>query len=235
MEIVPGLHWVDGIFDAKVYLWLEGDRVVLIDAATPHRETAILRYLALLGYQPQAIAEIWLTHAHLDHMGSAEAIKQRSGARVVTHRADVPLAEGKVQGAMASPRAPALLRSLLVLFGRILGFQPVQVDRAVEDGDWLGEWQVVHVPGHTPGSVCFFHPRRRIALVGDAINNRRGRLGPPPSLFSDDLAQAYASIEKIARLDFEVCCVGHGAPVTENARQRVQELAKLRRSADVTR
>ncbi len=46
MEVVPGLHWVERIWDTKVYLWLEGDRVVVIDAATPGRSGSVRRHLA---------------------------------------------------------------------------------------------------------------------------------------------------------------------------------------------
>jgi glyoxylase-like metal-dependent hydrolase (beta-lactamase superfamily II) len=94
-----------------------------------------------------------------------------------------------------------------------------------EDGDDLGGWQVVHVPGHTAGSVCFFHPARELIIVGDAVNHRSGRLGTPPPLFSINMDQAYASVNKIATLEFETCCFGHGPPLKEQARERVRALA----------
>jgi glyoxylase-like metal-dependent hydrolase (beta-lactamase superfamily II) len=108
---------------------------------------------------------------------------------------------------------------------RVVRYHPAQVDRPLEDGDDLQGWQVVHVPGHTAGSVCFYHPQRKIAIVGDALNFRGGRLGAPPPMFTPDMAQAHASIRKIADLDIEVCCFGHGPPLLENAGQRVQAYA----------
>jgi len=45
-------------------------------------------------------------------------------------------------------------------------------------------------------------------------------------MFTPDMAQAHASIAKIAALDFEVCCFGHGPPLVENAAQRVQAFAE---------
>jgi len=104
-------------------------------------------------------------------------------------------------------------------------YQPVYVDRTVADGETLGDWQVVHVPGHTAGSVCYYHSKRGIAIVGDALNYKRGRLGAPPRIVAPDPAQARASIRRIADLDFRVCCFGHGAPLMENARQRVRAFA----------
>ncbi len=220
MELLPGLHWVERIWDTKVYLLVEADRLVVIDAATPGRAGAVWRHLARLGYPPDAVDEIWLTHGDIDHMGSAAALKAASGAKVVAHRADVPLVEGRADREL---RPMPLAR----LFNRAIRrvYRPVQVDRPVQEGDDLGGWQVIHVPGHTAGSVCFYHPGRKIVLVGDALNYKFGRLGAPPRLFTPDMAQAHASIRKIAALDFEVCCFGHGPPLRHDAARRVRAFA----------
>jgi glyoxylase-like metal-dependent hydrolase (beta-lactamase superfamily II) len=226
MEVVPGLEWVDRIWDTKVYVLLEGERVVLVDAATPGRAGAVWHYLAAMGCPAQAVDEIWLTHGDLDHMGSVAALKAGSGARVVAHRADAPLVEGRADRELGSmPMSGVYQRVLGWAVRRLVRYQPVTVDRLVEDGDDLGGWRVVHAPGHTAGSVCFYDARRGIILVGDALNHRRGRLGAPPPLFTPDMAQAHTSIRKIATLDFEVCCFGHGPPLTEHAMQRVRAYA----------
>jgi len=230
MEVVPGLHWVERIWDTKVYLLREADRLVVIDAATPGRAGAIWRHLEGLGHAPQDVDEIWLTHGDIDHMGSVAALKAASGARLVAHWADVPLVEGRAPRQLG-PVPLSRLWQRLFNWGIDHVFQPAVVDVPVEDGDHLGEWRVVHVPGHTPGSVCYYHPGRRLAIVGDAINHRRsrfaseGQLGEPPLTFSNDLAQARESIQKIAALDLEVCCFGHGPPLLHDAAERVQALA----------
>jgi len=210
MEVVPGLHWVERIWDTKVYLLFEGDRLIIVDAATPGRAGAVWRHLDSLGYPPGAVDEIWITHGDVDHMGSVAALKGGSGAQVVAHRADVSLVDGSANRAVRS----------------VFRYQPTLVDRPVEDGDDLGGWQVVHTPGHTPGSVSFYHPERKVILVGDALNHRRHRLGAPPPMFTPDMAQAHASIDRIAALDFEICCFGHGPPLTNDAAQRVRAFAK---------
>ena len=94
MEVVPGLHWVESIWDTKVYLLFEGDRLFIVDAATPGRAGAVWRHLDSLGYPPGAVDEIWITHGDVDHMGSVAALKDDSGAQVVAHRADVSLVDG---------------------------------------------------------------------------------------------------------------------------------------------
>ncbi len=226
MEVAPGLHWVDRIWDVKVYILLEQERTILIDAAMPGREKAIWQHLAALGRPPEAVDEIWLTHGDIDHMGSVAALKQRSGAQVVVHQADMPMVEGHQERELGPVPGSGFLQRLFNGCNRhIFRYQPVRVDRTVTDGQTVGDWEVVHVPGHTPGSVCYYHPKRRIAIVGDALNYKRGQLGAPPLIVAPDPAQAYASIRRIADLDFGVCCFGHGAPLVENARQRVRAFA----------
>jgi glyoxylase-like metal-dependent hydrolase (beta-lactamase superfamily II) len=226
MEVVPGLHWVERIWDTKVYVLAEDSRVVLVDAAMPGRAGAIWRHLDVLGHPPEAVGEIWLTHGDIDHMGSVAALKVRSGAQVVAHRSDVALVEGHAQRQLGPSRfTDTYQRVFNWAIYRLLRYQPASVDQSVTDGDSLGGWQVIHTPGHTPGSVSYYHPHRGIVIVGDAINHKRGRLGAPPPLVSYDLDQAYASVRRIAALDFEICCFGHGPPLLQHARQRVQALA----------
>jgi hydroxyacylglutathione hydrolase len=108
----------------------------------------------------------------------------------------------------------------------VLRYRAPRVDRGLQDGDRLGDWQVIHVPGHTAGSVCFYNEGRKIAIVGDALNYHGGRLGAPPVTFTVDMAQAYASIWRLAALDIEVCCFGHGPPLLLQARQRIRAMAE---------
>ena len=227
MEVVPGLHWVDAIWDTKVYLLLDGDRAGVVDAAMPGRAGAVWRHLGSLGYEPEAVGEIWLTHGDIDHMGSVAALKAQSGAQIVAHRADAPLVDGTEGRELGPLPLSGTYQGLFNLAVRYLfRYQPVKVDRPAEDGDTLGGWQVIHTAGHTAGSASYYHAERKIMIVGDALNHRRGRLGAPPPMFTPDMAQARASIKKIAGLEFEVCCFGHGPPLVGNAAQRVRAFAE---------
>lgn len=227
MEVVPGLHWVESIWDTKVYVLLEGDRLIVVDAATPGRAKAVWRCLDGLGYAPEAVDEIWLTHGDIDHIGSVSALKASSGAKIVAHSADAPLVDGSAPRELGPLPLAGIYQGLFNWsINRLFRYQATPVDCPVEDGHRLGGWQVIHTPGHTPGSICFYHPERGIIIVGDALNHRRGRLGAPPPLFTPDMSQAHASIRKIAALDFEVCCFGHGPPLMGNARQQVRLFAE---------
>jgi glyoxylase-like metal-dependent hydrolase (beta-lactamase superfamily II) len=226
MEVVPGLHWVERIWDTKVYVLVEEDRVVVIDAAMPGRAKAVWRHLDSLGLSPGDVDEIWLTHGDIDHMGSVAALKEISGARVVAHAEDVRLVEGKADRVLGPIPFNGTFQTMFNwAIRRVLHYQPTEVDLVVEDGDDLGGWRVVHAPGHTAGSICFYQPERGVIIVGDAINYKRGHLGAPPLLVAPDLEQAHDSIRRIARLDFEVCCFGHGSPLVGQAEHRVRAFA----------
>ncbi len=176
MEVVPGLHWVESIWDTKVYVLFEAERVVLIDAATPGRAGAVWRCLDSMGYPPQAVDEIWLTHGDIDHMGSLAALKAGSEARVVAHQADAPLVEGQADRELGPlPLASSYQRLVNWSIRRLLRYSPVQVDHRVDDGDDLGGWQVVHVPGHTAGSVCFY--KKSAGLPSSGTRSITGRAG----------------------------------------------------------
>ena len=122
------------------------------------------------------------------------------------------------------PRPKLLLHPMMSAMSRS---EPVLVDVPINDGDTLNVLEgatVVHVPGHTPGSVALHFPAERLLISGDAINHRSNRLGPPLAPFTEDMEQAIASILRLTRLDFEVLCPGHGAPIVGGAVEQVRAM-----------
>ena len=67
-------------------------------------------------------------------------------------------------------------------------------------------------------------PQNKLLIVGDAINKRHKNLRLPPKMVSTNLKQAVDSVRGLARLDFDILCIGHGQPLVTDARTRVQEL-----------
>jgi glyoxylase-like metal-dependent hydrolase (beta-lactamase superfamily II) len=156
-------------------------------------------------------------------------LARRSGAQVLAHRDEVPY----IEQAKSLPTASLAQRLLNWLGDRILfRLSPCQVDRRVEDGDvieGLGGTQVIHTPGHTPGSICLYQPERRILFCGDALFNANpitGRPGLrlPIRLVTVDNAQARDSVGKLSTLAVEVLCCGHGEPIMDGAGEKVRAL-----------
>ena len=112
-----------------------------------------------------------------------------------------------------------------VLF-RFAKFEHRAIDTVVRDGDmlpYLGGLHIIHTPGHTPGSMCLFLAKSRVLIVGDTIINNKDRLSRPLPLRADR-DEAEQSLRKLAQLDFDVCCFGHGPPLY-SAKERIREFA----------
>ena len=143
------------------------------------------------------------THAHFDHVGGTARMKKETGAPILLHDADRPLFE------------------ILGEQGRLFGLSvetPGAVDRALAEGDRVacgrGWLEVLHTPGHTPGSVCFRLPGDRPLLFsGDTLFRRSiGRT----DLWGGSTPQILASIEtKLLTLPGDLPVLpGHGDPTT---------------------
>jgi glyoxylase-like metal-dependent hydrolase (beta-lactamase superfamily II) len=109
------------------------------------------------------VEKIWLTHGHLDHAGGAAELKEKLGGKVPIegpHIADKYLLDTLVESGKR--------------FG-VGGFRNVTPDRWLNEGDQVkvGElsFDILHCPGHSPGSVVFVSKPMRFAHVGDVLFN----------------------------------------------------------------
>jgi glyoxylase-like metal-dependent hydrolase (beta-lactamase superfamily II) len=218
MEITPGVHQVEGMH-GNCYIVVK-DGLVLVDTGLPGSERKILSYVwETLGRDPLEIHTILLTHFHVDHTGNVAALKKAVNAKVAIHEEDAPFLSGENQIPVPKARRSLLFRILR----RFHRFQPVRADIILKDGDAVAGLTCIHTPGHTPGSTCFHDPEGKVIFVGDTIITAGGVIHGPSEEFSFDLPRGYASLEKIARLDFEVLLSGHGEPVMPGAAARLRE------------
>jgi glyoxylase-like metal-dependent hydrolase (beta-lactamase superfamily II) len=226
MEIVPNVHLIPGVRGANLYLLL-GRPATLVDAGMPGSEAAVLAYLDSLGLAPGDLGRIVVSHHHLDHVGGLAALKARTQAQVLAHPADAPFISGEQQ---PPPARGAIMRLVFGLLGRLMpAAGSAAVDATLQDGDSLdilGGATVVHVPGHTPGSIALLFPAERLLICGDVIDHRSGRLGPPPKMFTADMDQEIASLHRLADLEFDVLCPGHGAPLVGGAGELVRAMVR---------
>src|SRR5208283_1556924 len=94
MEIIPGVHKIDGVRGANCYLVTSGPEMVLIDCGMRGSSRKLADYLQGLGKNPSDIKYIVLTHSDIDHIGGAAEIKQITGAKLVIHEGDAPVLLG---------------------------------------------------------------------------------------------------------------------------------------------
>lgn len=101
------------------------------------------------------------------------------------------------------------------------------LDHRYGDGDRIGRFVAVHVPGHEPDNHALVDEDAGIAVMGDAVSGADQRGLPagyfhlPPGVYSDDLDLAEESLERLLDYDFDVGLVFHGTSVTENAREKL--------------
>jgi glyoxylase-like metal-dependent hydrolase (beta-lactamase superfamily II) len=223
--VMPGVWRIDlGMVNA--YLCADSDRLTLIDAGLATSAGDIAAGIVEAGYRVDQLAQIVLTHFHDDHRGSASALRVPPAIRVLAHAADAQV----IRGLAPQPTIDLSDGNERKLHDAIVpGVPPApacDVDRELTDGDAIdmaGVANVVAVPGHTPGSIALLVHDHGLLFTGDAVANFGGRamMGP----FNVDRTAARASFAKIAALDFEVACVGHGDPVTKDASRAVRAAA----------
>ena len=211
--VAPDLHLIPG--PVNVYVLQSNDGLVVIDSGFPGSAPKILKAIVSLGKTPADVRHIVITHAHPDHIGSAAALKQATGATVWAHPIDVPIIEAGTgfRGGYASPGLRNKVLTM-VLKRIILKVQPTHVDRQLEEGEslpFLPDMSVIHAPGHCAGQVALLWRRHGGVLftADTCVNMPKMRL----AVATEDQDLALASLAKLARYDFEMICFMHGKPI----------------------
>ncbi|WP_433167099.1 MBL fold metallo-hydrolase [Kribbella sp. CA-247076] len=162
-----------------------------------------------------------LTHFHDDHAGGAAEVAAW-GVPVVAHAADAPVIRGEVKGPPPNFTEQELELHRLVAAG-LPPAPPVQVDQEVGDGDVLdfgGGAVVVSTPGHTDGSIAIHLPEYGVLFTGDIAAEHEGAV--MLGVFNLDTETAAASFRKLAALEADVVCFGHGRPLLERGTARLR-------------
>lgn len=160
------------------------------------------RILKELAAQQIHVRKIVHTHAHIDHIGATKAIAQKTGGEICLHKDDLFLYDNMAMQAE--------------VLGVSMDCDVLAVQKFITHGDVLEaspqlRADVLHTPGHTPGSVCFLIGNTLFA--GDTLFH--GSIGRT-DLWGGDYGQIIASIkEKLLTLPVEtrVIC-GHGPHTT---------------------
>lgn len=177
MQVTPSIHALRHAFtipaapgivlDRFVYSYIIfGETITLIDTGVAGCGKAIFETIRSAGRDPSEIALVILTHAHPDHIGAARAVREATGCSIAAHPAERAWIEDVELQNRERP-VPG--------FAALVG-GPVQVDHELEDGDGIEpddtrsvDLQVLHTPGHSPGSISLFMPGEGALFSGDAI------------------------------------------------------------------
>jgi glyoxylase-like metal-dependent hydrolase (beta-lactamase superfamily II) len=224
-QLAPGVHRLGNAM-VNCYLLEEGNDLTLVDGGMPGFRAQLEDYLQSRGRSVNDIAAVILTHAHSDHVGMVEGIRQDADAPVHVHEKDAEMAKtGKVHKRDGS-MLPYLVRPatwrLFYMGGRNGAARTPDIEAVTTfaeggDLDVPGRPRIIPTPGHSPGHVSFHLPEQGVLIAGDALctyNVLTGTRGPQllPNAFAHDSLQMLASLEALERIDAQLTLPGHGEP-----------------------
>jgi len=195
MKLTKNLYFYPekGMLDCNTYV-IRDDNSIIIDPGLTQFLPELLQDLHRDGIDPKDIGIITNTHLHGDHYWANEAFKKISGAKIVSH-----------------PIQKKFWDTTVIQTSRFFGLPTAEFteDRLL-DNDKLSagelEFELVHSPGHSSDSICFYCKTEKILICGDVIfNQNTGRVDLPGGN-ADELKQ---SIEKLSQLEIEYLLPGH--------------------------
>src|SRR3989338_9044911 len=190
--------------DSNIYL--AGDTV--IDAGSGLNFTRLQDLLKIMKKTLEDWKWVVNTHCHFDHCGGDGYF---FNAQIAMHELDSPVLEaGDTQKSVADAFDATL--------------KPKKVARRLKDGDIIQAGpltlEVLHTPGHTPGSICLYEKKQKILFSGDTLfADGVGRIDLP----GGNEEQLADSIERILSLDVQKLLPGHGTPVLEGAKKQMEK------------
>ena len=205
-----------------VHLYLiRGEKLALIDSgAADSPQAAVGPALRELGLDWGDLDYLINTHGHKDHAGGNGELKAAAPqVEIALHKDDAYLAAGP-EAHLNSPTDASFAIRLLgredlipeyeVTLRKVVG-RSVGVDRELSDGDTVDLGQdvklsVVHTPGHTYGSCCFFWEGGGVVFSGDAVQGHGWKAGTGPTYHD---AVYLSSLDRIGALDAATMCMGH--------------------------
>jgi glyoxylase-like metal-dependent hydrolase (beta-lactamase superfamily II) len=216
--IAPNVHVIQ-LLRVKAHAILEDDGVTLIDTGYAGSLPRLTAALAELGRTVTDVRRVICTHGHPDHAGGARALSDL-GVEIHMHPADAANLDITFATAIRKPSRGRFFAAMT---------PPLSTFTPLADGDVLpvlGGLEVVHTPGHTPGSVCLYARQRGLLFVGDALQRRFGRVSAASGLYSDDPAAARASLQRLAELDVDTVVFSHYPPLVDEPTATLAKLAR---------
>jgi hydroxyacylglutathione hydrolase len=199
VKVSEELHafvWQDPTTNNSNTYLINGSKKILIDPGHFHLFGNVKDHLSKLSINLQDIDLIILTHGHPDHVEAVRAFSNFH-ALVALHETELDF-----------------IKTLAPHYGAAMGITSFEPTIFLREGDLLVDdliFQVLHAPGHSPGSICLYWPQEKALFTGDVIFYQGIGRTDLPGGSGQSLKQ---SIKNLSRLEVEHLLPGHGEVVS---------------------
>ncbi len=204
--------------NVNCYLIKTKDSYILVDTGYSNQRVNIEKALDEMGVQLGDLTLILLTHGDFDHTGNGAYFREKYQSKIAMHKDDLGMVEygdlfysRKSRNIIIRMLVKILLPLLRMNLKKDDHFTP---DIYLEEGDDLSEYgfnaKVVHLPGHSNGSIGFL-TREGNLFIGDLLENNKKR-GPVKCSLIDNTVELNASIDKLRTFILKTVYPGHGNP-----------------------
>lgn len=193
MDKINDIVIIEGIgYDSNIYIFED----VMVDTGTGDNIQYIKDSMKEAGISVDDLALIVNTHNHYDHIGGNKCFN----LDVAMHREDAKAIQEKNSEATAAS-----------IFGRSI--EGMKVDRILEEGDKIHDFEVLHTPGHTKGGICLYNGE--ILISGDTVfaDGGYGRMD-----IGGNLEDMKESLKRLKNLNVKYLLPGHGPWVKDGSR-----------------
>lgn len=215
-EVTEGVYFIQGqdefIPDAHVYiLGKPGSKdLSIIDAGLMGKGDYKVQSIRDFGLELEDVKRVIMTHTHLDHIGCLSQIREQlPWLELWVHEVEAdPLESGDDRTVYGMD----MFKSMMVMQYQLKpGDFTFTVDRRLKEGEVLeiGDmvWEILHIPGHSAGSIALYDPANRVLVPGDTVyaDYAIGRF----DLHGADASALKASLNRLAGLDVDILLPGH--------------------------
>ena len=186
---------------------------ILIDTGLSMHWEKLDNELISAGCLPDKLKLIILTHGDFDHTGNCVRLQEKYKCRIAMHKDDSFMVENGLSLKRKTRTLQAMLFSLIrKLFRKKFAFDKFMPDIYLTDGQNLNEYgfnaKVVHIPGHTKGSIGILTGDGDL-FAGDTFTNRRK---PEVANYIENSLDLENSINRLKKMDIKMIYPGHGKP-----------------------
>ena len=182
--------------DAAIYVVRSENHAALVDAGCGYSQDKLFQNIEACGIQLDHMEYLLITHCHFDHTGGAQAVRDRTGCKIVAHEKESRFLEEGDQRVTAAKWYGAFL-------------EPFEVDvklKGERQDLWLGQKRIeaLHVPGHSPGSLVYVMESEGLkVLFGQDVH------GPLDASLLSNRDDYRRSLKLLLSLQADILCEGH--------------------------